>query len=112
MASSLSLTNLLDKYPSGTTIGAYKQSNWATYQFPPSGAPVGSSDATGSVSASGAVTLTGLTDDTDFFLVQPSGGTYVYTRASTRITHEEIPDASVTTPDLSPATRGLLEGGV
>src|SRR2546421_9911447 len=91
MASSLSLTNLLDKYPSGTTIGAYKQSNWATYQFPPSGAPVGSSDATGSVSASGAVTLTGLTDDTDYFITDSSGTKYV--SSSTRVSHSGFEEA-------------------
>jgi len=95
---SLTLTGLLGTYGSGTTVGAYKQSNWSQAALPPSGAPVGSSDASAAVASDGTLTLTGLTESTDYFLVQPSGGTYVYTRTRTGAS------GSAGTPDVDVAS--------
>jgi hypothetical protein len=71
----------VDVFPSGTSVGAYKQSNWGT-NIPASGAPVGSADAT-AVSDGVSIAFTGLVSQTDYYAVASVSGTYRYIAFST-----------------------------
>lgn len=66
----------VDIFPSGTSVGAYKQSNWPS-NIPPSGAPQGAADAT--VNSDGTqIAFVGLADNTDYYAVAQVGGVYKY----------------------------------
>lgn len=67
-------------FPAGTVVGAYRQSNWATFQLPPSGAAQGSPDASGTVAADGTLSITGLAGNTDYFLAGQASGVWRYVR--------------------------------
>lgn len=71
-------------FPPGTTVAAYKKSNWHGFQTPPSGAPVGSSDDSDTMVSAG-ITFTGLTEDIDYYAVGDVGGTYKYVGFRTSI---------------------------
>jgi hypothetical protein len=68
-------------FPSGISVGAYKQSNWGIH-VPASGAPVGSADAT-AVSDGVSIAFAGLASQTDYYAVAQVSGTYRYTAFST-----------------------------
>src|SRR3954447_25637182 len=82
---SLTLRGLNDRFPEGTSLGAYPLSNWTPGQQPAAGtAPVGAATATGSVSGD-AVTLAGLADDTAYIVTDSAGTKFV--RAFTSLNH-------------------------
>lgn len=66
-----------DVFPVGTSVSAYPLSNWPQSQRPPSGAPVGSPAATGTVQADGTVAFSGLAADTDYVAYAASPDRYV-----------------------------------
>ena len=66
----------VDLFPSGTSVGAYKQSNWPT-NIPASGAPQGTADAT-AVSDGVSIQFNGLQSETDYYAVAQVGGVYKY----------------------------------
>lgn len=84
-------------FADGVTVKAYLRSNWGT-GVPLSGAPVGSeAGATGSISG-GAVTVTGLADDTTYLLVgDVGGGTYRYLRFDTYRSKQPVSQTELAT---------------
>jgi|GEM_PF-4996426 len=74
MSASFKLTGNI--FPDGTTVKAYPASNWPT-PGQPSGAPIGSASAEGTVSGS-SVTLSGLVADTQYWAVAQVSGKYRY----------------------------------
>lgn len=74
---SFTLTDVA-KFPNGTTVKAYPTTNWPT-PILPSGAPIGSAMAEGSMS-SGTVTFTGLTLGSRYWAVAEVGGVYRYSK--------------------------------
>jgi hypothetical protein len=74
MSASFKLTG--PTFPDGTTVKAYPASNWPT-PGQPSGAPVGTAAAEGTVNGS-AVTLSGLTKGTEYWATAEVGGHYRY----------------------------------
>lgn len=64
------------KFPAGATVKAYKRSNFPAIPATPSGAPVGSQDASATVASDGSVTFTGLTDNTAYVLYAASPDRY------------------------------------
>lgn len=66
-----------DVFPAGTTVTAYPLSNWPQSQRPPSGVPVGTAAATGTVGTDGAVTFSGLANATDYVAYAASPDRYV-----------------------------------
>lgn len=73
-----------EKFPSGT-VTVYPASNWPEHQRPPSGAPVGSSATSASVSG-GSAAFTGLTADTRYYAYQLVGSEHRYVSFSTHST--------------------------
>lgn len=68
-------------FPVGTSVKAYKRSNWPGYQQGAiSGSPVGSEDATATVAADGSLTFTGLTAGTGYVAYASVGGADKYSR--------------------------------
>jgi hypothetical protein len=65
-------------FPNGTTVKAYAATNFPT-PIPPSGAPIGSPTAEGTMT-SGSVTFTGLTQGTAYWAVAEVGGVYRYVK--------------------------------
>jgi hypothetical protein len=92
-------------FPAGATVGAYRQSNWATFQLPPSGAPQGSADASGTVAADGSLSITGLAANTDYFLAGQASGAWKYIRYRTApdVSGAELGYAQITS-DFSTAS--------
>lgn len=72
-----------DVFPVGTSVAAYPLANWPTAQRPPTGAPVGSSAASGTVQANGVVTFTGLADATNYVAYAQVSGVHRYIRFRT-----------------------------
>lgn len=72
-----------DLYPDGTTVTAYPASNWSQAALPPAGAPVGSSAGVAATMASGAGTITGLADATNYYAYGLVGGEHRYLRFRT-----------------------------
>lgn len=69
------------KFPVGTTVSAYKQSNFGPSSVPPGGnPPLGSADASAVVAADGTVTLTGLATETAYFAYALVSGEHRYVR--------------------------------
>lgn len=60
----------------GETVSAYLRSNWLTWQTPPSGAPQGAASGSGVVAADSSLLITGLPDDSKFFLYSPTPDRY------------------------------------
>jgi hypothetical protein len=102
------------RFPVGTTVAAYKRSNWGQSDLPPAGAPQGASDASAVVAANGSVALTGLTDAVDYFAYALVGGEHRYVSFSTAfssgasLTNTELRAAAVPTADS--ALAALLDG--
>lgn len=65
-------------FPASTVVKAYPRANWTAGQLPPSGAPKGASVAEATVSAAGAIVLTGLTEGASYFAAAEVGGAYRY----------------------------------
>lgn len=62
------------RFPVGTTVAAYRASNWSVAQIPPSGAPAGSADVSGVVvAADTTATFAGLADGVEYFITNTSG---------------------------------------
>lgn len=72
----------VDRFPPGTTIGAYPQAAWQQANLPPAGAPPGAATATG-IMGDGSVTLTDLAANTRYFIGGQVGGVWRYISAST-----------------------------
>lgn len=72
-----------DRFPAGTSVGAYPASNWPQSQLPPSGSPPGSATATASMSTAGTAAFTGLADGTRYFAGADVSGTWRYVAFST-----------------------------
>jgi hypothetical protein len=71
------------RFPVGTLVGAYPQSNWLPAELPPTGAAKGSATASGTVAADGSLTITGLPNDADYFLGKADGSTgYIKARTN------------------------------
>lgn len=67
-----------DRFPAGTTVGAYLASDWVPSKRPPSGAPPGSTVTTAVVAADGSLTFTGLADGVGYYAgADVSGWRYV-----------------------------------
>jgi hypothetical protein len=115
MAQTVVLKDLADRFPVGSTVGAYKASNWTSgdSQFGYSGAPKGSADATASVASDGSVTFTGLADTTSYVTTQTSGGTYAYVQfQSGPFRSSVLGGSTISTTDISPAARVTFEAAV
>lgn len=88
-----------DRLPPGTSSSAYPESNWATHQRPPSGAPVGASAAgPTAVGADGKVTFSGLTEGV-YVWYGLVGGEHRYVRF-------RVDTALGSNPDFGPFTDG------
>lgn len=61
-------------FPAGTTVNAYKASDWPTWKQPPTGAPPGVSVTSGVVAADGTLVLTGVTEGVTYFAYAQVGG--------------------------------------
>ena len=73
-----------DRFPVGTTVYAYPVSNWPHHKRPPSGAPEGASAGNAVVAANGSVTITGLADETNYYLYASVSSEHRYVAASTK----------------------------
>jgi hypothetical protein len=62
-------------FPAGTTVSAYQDKGQN-----PSGQPAGATVATATVSAGGALTVTGLTDGVTYWIVGVVAGQYLWSR--------------------------------
>lgn len=89
MATTATLHPDLQRFPPGTTVKAYKRSNFLPASGPVSGAPQGTQDASATVSSTGVVSFTGLTDATDYLLYASVSGQDRYARFSTKDTPSE-----------------------
>lgn len=74
-------------------MGAYPASGWRTGDLPPSGDPVGSATATGTVTA-GVVTITGLADDTPYYLTDDTNR-YLYVIAGADVQRGDVGSGDV-----------------
>jgi hypothetical protein len=72
-----------DRFPVGTSVGAYPQSQWQQWQLPPSGAPQGSAAATATVASDGTATINGLADNTRYFAGAQVAGVWTYIKFRT-----------------------------
>lgn len=73
-------TTTTDRFPAGTTVTVYPQSNWPTHALPPRGAPIGSSTTSAAVSTASVLTFTGLTAGTAYYMTADVGGSYRYVK--------------------------------
>lgn len=64
---SVTLTQIADKYPVGTTVGAYLLSGWVGKRPPAGTFSGGAAVTTAAVSSAGSLAFTGLADDTEYF---------------------------------------------
>jgi hypothetical protein len=81
MASSATLANVQDRFPAGTTVGAYKVTDWGVTAFQNRAgvAPPGSAVATATVTAgSGALAFTGLVEGTNYITGAQVNGVWTY----------------------------------
>ena len=98
------------RYPVGTTVHAYPASGWVPSKRPPTGDPVGSSAGNAAVAADGTVTITGLADDTPYYLHADIGGDDRYTLVRTAVPAETNAAEDVTfTPGGSIAATNLQD---
>jgi hypothetical protein len=77
------LESVADQFPVGTTVAAYRVSNWPAgtrAQTGIAGAPLGSSDGSGTVAADGSLTIAGLAPFTDYVAYANVGGQDRYRR--------------------------------
>lgn len=72
----------VDRFPDGTSVGAYPASGWSQASLPPSGAPPVSATATATMT-SGTASFTGLADGTAYFFGASVSGTWRYVRGRT-----------------------------
>lgn len=80
-----SFTAISDLFPVGTTVGAYLASGWhPTADL--TGAPPGAAVTTAVVDATGALTFTGLADDTSYVAGAQVNGVWRYRRFRSRAT--------------------------
>lgn len=84
------VTFTTQRFPAGTSVGAYPKSNWPGAVSWPEGAAVGSATATATVSATSTLALTGLAAETDYFLYASVGGEHRYVSFSTRTGPETV----------------------
>lgn len=70
--------NVSPTFPPGTTLKAYKRSNFSSANPPvPGQAPVGAADATAVTDANGAVSFIGLADATPYVITDAGGSRYL-----------------------------------
>lgn len=72
------------RFPVGATVSAFPKGNWGAWITQPSGDPVGSPVASATVGSSGAATISGLSDETDYWLHCDVSGDDRYVAYSTR----------------------------
>lgn len=98
------------RFPAGTSVGAYPKSNWPASTYWPSGAAVGSATATATVGADSTLALTGLTDGTDYFLHGLVGSEHRYVSFSARSSSAVPTAADITTAvDAEAAARAAAD---
>lgn len=73
----------VDRFPVGTSVGAYPQSNWLQSQLPPSGAPQGAATESAVVSAAGVASFSALADETRYYAYALVDGQHRYVSFST-----------------------------
>lgn len=93
-------TQNVDKFPAGTTVGAFRQSNWPFGSLPPVGAPLGSPDGSAVVATGGLLSIPNLADSTAYFLTNTSGtpGSMGYARHSSAATPAVAVASQLTEP--------------
>jgi hypothetical protein len=79
-------------FPSGTSVGAYRATNWPAHLVPPRGAPQGSPDGSAAVASDGSLTLSGLAIGVDYYAYALVGGEHRYVKF--RIDAATIPTRS------------------
>lgn len=98
-------------FPAGTTVGAYPKSGWSQAALPPSGAPVPAASASAAMGNS-SVTLTGLADDTGYYLGGQVSGVWRYVSARTPAAPvDAFADGSVTNAKVS-ATAAIAQSKI
>lgn len=83
-------TTTTDRFPAGTTVTVYPESNWPQAGRPPSGAPIGSSTTSAVVSTASVLTFTGLAAATRYYMTASVGGTYRYVAFQTPATSGRV----------------------
>lgn len=63
----VTLRGSADRFPPGTSVGAYPASNWLAHLRPPSGAVVGAAAATAVVASDGSLAFSGLTEGERYY---------------------------------------------
>lgn len=70
--------SMADRFPTGTTVGAYPAASWLQSQLPPAGAPPGSATETAVMAADGSLSFAALAYATEYFAAaNVSGWRYV-----------------------------------
>jgi len=98
--------NPIVAFPPGTSVAAYPAGNWAPWQRPPSGAPLGSAAETKTVQSDGSLTYTTLTDGAEYYASAVVGGVNRYIHFFGNPTsNPNIPDLSITDADVAAANK-------
>lgn len=77
------------RFPVGTTVKAYKASNWGTGKLPPAGAPIGASVAEAVVAADGTATLKGLEEGVRYYAAGEVASAWRYSGFLTKVAEGE-----------------------
>jgi hypothetical protein len=92
----------IQTFPVGTSVSAYKQTNWPSgnRNTVTVGAPKGSADATASVQSDGTLAFTGLTDSTQYTAVAQVSSVYRYVDFDTYATTHQMTQGDTAGGDL------------
>lgn len=88
-----------DKFPVGTSVGAYPISNWAQHQLPPTGAPQGAAAETKTVASDGTLTYTTLSPEVAYVAYAQVSGAHRYVNFVGAGDPDEIGDLPPTVSD-------------
>lgn len=77
-----SFTLTSDRFPVGTSVGAYPVTNWNYGQLPPNGAAQGAATESATVDSTGTASFSALTEGTSYYAGASISGTWRYVKLS------------------------------
>lgn len=102
------------KFPAGTSVAAYPESNWGASQLPVKGAPQGAATETATVAAGGNFTYTTLAFGVVYYAYALVGGEHRYMQFQMPVSRDVNADVATITGAVnaaSVAATGAVTGG-